>query len=100
MLPPAWIEDNLLALGAASVLAGFLLGILCSAIQACQTKGALEQDIASRPSRMPSVKPPPPAREPTPGMPRAATVHRIRPGAEPIVRVGAAGRARTPGRRA
>jgi hypothetical protein len=48
MLLLAWIENNLIVLGLASVLLGVMLGILCSVFQARRDKAALRQTTASR----------------------------------------------------
>ena len=44
----AWIESNLIVLGLASVLAGVMLGILCSIVQTRRTRAALRRNTASR----------------------------------------------------
>jgi hypothetical protein len=102
-MPPAWIEDNLLMLGLASVFAGIMLGILGSAFQARRTRAALRENLASRTSRPPSAKPRPARDLGGDGVPRSnpvpVTVHRMRPGGEPIARTGSPRRARTPVRR-
>jgi hypothetical protein len=103
MWPPAWIEENLLVLGLASVFAGVMLGLLCSAFQARRTRAALRENLASRTSPPSAAKARPAPDLGRAGAPRGnpapVTVPRMRPGGEPIARTGAPRRARTPGRR-
>ncbi|HEY7203512.1 MAG TPA: hypothetical protein VIA61_04420 [Methylomirabilota bacterium] len=96
-----WIEDNLLVLGLASVVAGFVIGMLCSSIQGRRPKLTIETGAVLRPTAM--AKPSSPAtararpmeREPGRLVP-VAPVQRVRAGGPPISRIGPAQRARTP----
>lgn len=111
-----WLEGHLLLLGIAALLAGFMLGIICSAIggrrrkttleprSRVESRRALERSIAV-PAAPPTVaRPRATEREAGDGNPprvqplRGPTPHRAR-GVEPIARIGPARRTRTPARR-
>ena len=106
LLPFAWIEDNLVVLGLAAVLAGFMLGVVCSVIKAQWgkqvhwAKPATGRNVISSVPLPPSAKPPLPARKPGDGPPRVGTVHRLHPNPEPISRTGPRRRTQPPARRA
>lgn len=102
-----WLEEHLLLLGIAALLAGFLLGIICSGIVTRRRKtvpGPRSRSIVRR-AASPTVAPPhaiepeagdrnPPRVQPL----RGPTVYRTR-GGEPIARIGPVRRTRTPARR-
>jgi len=102
-----WLEEHLLLLGIAALFAGFLLGIICSAIVARRRKTVPQPRSRSivRTTAAPPTVAPPHTTEPEGGdrnprvQPlRGPTVHRAR-GGESIARIGPARRPRTPARR-